>query len=109
MQLGRVAYLPAGNSLHLSNLVASNCPVISTVWKEQEAGFPQTECHETFPKKGEYGAFLTPLCSDVRTSITHQAGGASRHQGLLSRSFTPRTLRHVWFIYLYISEGMLGK
>jgi len=40
MQLGSVAYLPAGKSLRLSNLVANSCPVIPTVWKEQEAMLP---------------------------------------------------------------------
>lgn len=40
MQLGSIAYLPAGNSLRLSNLFASNCPVISIVWKEQEGRLP---------------------------------------------------------------------
>lgn len=70
MQLGSIAYLPAGNSLRLSNLVASDCPVISIVWKEQEAGFPQTECYEAFPKR-DHGEFLTPLYSD--TPFQHSA------------------------------------
>lgn len=62
MQIDSTAYLPAGNSLHLSDLVASNRPVISIVWKKQEAGFPETECQETFPKgENGHGAFLALL------------------------------------------------
>lgn len=64
MQLGSMAYQPDGKSLCLSNLVAKKCPVISTVWKEQEAGFPQNKSYETFPKR-EHGAILTPLYSDT--------------------------------------------
>lgn len=62
MQLGSIAYLPAGNSLCLSNLVASYYPVTSIVWKEQEAGFPQVKCYEAFPKgeHGEFSLFDTP-------------------------------------------------
>lgn len=62
MQIHSTAYLPAGNSLCLSDLVASNSPIISIVWKKQEAGFPETECYETFPKgKNGHEAFLAPL------------------------------------------------
>lgn len=62
MQIDSTAYLPAGNSLRLSGLVASNSPVTSIVWKKQEAGFSETEYYEIFPKgENEHGACLALL------------------------------------------------
>lgn len=59
MQIDSTAHLPAGNSLHLSDLVASNSPCIAMVWKKKEAGFPENKCYEIFPKRENgHGAFL---------------------------------------------------